>query len=482
MRSSRAFTLIELLVVIAIIAIISIVLILILNPAEYLNRSRDANRLSDMDTMVHILAISQVDSNIALGSSSVVYVSVPDPLATSTAGTQCQGLGLIAIPASTTYHCAASSTFRKTDGTGWIPVNFSLISAGNPISALPVDPQNITSTGQFYEYMTDGNHYEITSLFQSTKYRTQTMNDGGAIPFLFEQGTSKSLVQEDYGCANGGPCVWVPDASNNRVQKFDANGTYLSQFGSAGAGNGQLNSPRGVTVDTNGNVYVADTLNSRVQKFDSNGNYLSQFGSTGSGNGQFSGPAGIAIDASGNIYVVDDNIHDRVEKFDANGNYLLQFGSSGSGAGQFSQPYAIALDSSGNAYVTDTNNCRVEKFSPSGAFISQFGSCGTGNGQFNVGSAFGIAIGLTGKIYVTDQINARVEIFDANGNYLSQFGSGHLSCPEGVSVDANGIIYVSDSCLKNIQKFDANGTYLSQFGGSGTGSGQFNGPDLLFVR
>ena len=50
-KSSRsAFTLIELLVVIAILAILAVVVVLVLNPAELLKQSRDANRLSDMQT------------------------------------------------------------------------------------------------------------------------------------------------------------------------------------------------------------------------------------------------------------------------------------------------------------------------------------------------------------------------------------------------------------------------------------------------
>ena len=81
--------------------------------------------------------------------------------------------------------------------------------------------------------------------------------------------------------------------------------TYLTQFGSAGSGNGQFEYPLGIAVDSSNNVYVADSDNNRVEKFDRNGNYLTQWGSLGSGNGQFIDPVGIAVDSSNNVYVTD---------------------------------------------------------------------------------------------------------------------------------------------------------------------------------
>jgi hypothetical protein len=62
-------------------------------------------------------------------------------------------------------------------------------------------------------------------------------------------------------------------------------------------------------------VYVADFENDRVEKFSSTGSYLSQFGLFGTGNGQFEGPDGVAVDPSdGSVYVADSS-NDRVEKF-----------------------------------------------------------------------------------------------------------------------------------------------------------------------
>jgi len=69
-----------------------------------------------------------------------------------------------------------------------------------------------------------------------------------------------------------------------------------------------------VATDGSGNVYVADEYNHRIQKFDANGAFLTAWGSQGSGDGQFQYPFGVATDGSGNVYVADEG-NSRIQKF-----------------------------------------------------------------------------------------------------------------------------------------------------------------------
>jgi prepilin-type N-terminal cleavage/methylation domain-containing protein len=176
------FTLIELLVVIAIIAILAVVVVLTLNPAELLRQSRDANRVSDMSTLTDALNLYVTDqagsASFYLGNASDTYPSTYDPSATSTAGDQCQGLGMLSLNTSTgqAWQCAPSSTYRDVNITGWIPVNLNAISAGSPIGSLPVDPTNQTSSGLFYSYNTNGSQFEVTANLESQKYKAQYGN------------------------------------------------------------------------------------------------------------------------------------------------------------------------------------------------------------------------------------------------------------------------------------------------------------------
>lgn len=101
---------------------------------------------------------------------------------------------------------------------------------------------------------------------------------------------------------------------------------FLLEWGSFGAADGQFNSPGGIGTDSLGNVYVSDIGNNRVQKFDANGTHLLSWGSVGAGNGQFAagGMRGLAVGPGDEIYVVDAfNI--RVQVFNINGVFQRQF-------------------------------------------------------------------------------------------------------------------------------------------------------------
>ena len=73
--------------------------------------------------------------------------------------------------------------------------------------------------------------------------------------------------------------VWIADSGNDRIQKFDGNGKFISQFGSSAGTRppynpGEFKTPSGVTVDVEGNVWVADTGCHRIQKFDGDGDFI----------------------------------------------------------------------------------------------------------------------------------------------------------------------------------------------------------------
>ena len=74
-----------------------------------------------------------------------------------------------------------------------------------------------------------------------------------------------------------------------------------------GTNAGQFNQPKGAAVSPFGEVYVADTYNDRIQRFDGNGAFLSQWGTSGKGDGQFQYPNAVATDRDGNVYVASYN-------------------------------------------------------------------------------------------------------------------------------------------------------------------------------
>ena len=103
-------------------------------------------------------------------------------------------------------------------------------------------------------------------------------------------------------------------ANNTSPIKAGNEYVFTKKLGSNYAEDGQFYSPGGISVDSSGNVYVADTYNNRIQKFDSNGTFITKWGSEGSENGQFDRPEGIAVDSSGKVYVADYG-NSRIQKF-----------------------------------------------------------------------------------------------------------------------------------------------------------------------
>ena len=250
--------------------------------------------------------------------------------------------------------------------------------------------------------------------------------------------------------------IYICDSYNNRVQKFNSIGTFITKWGSFSTTlDGKFNYPNGIAVDSSGNVYVADGSNHRIQKFDSSGTFITKWGSSGSGDSQFSFPNGVAVDSSGNVYVADST-NNRVQKFDSNGTFITKWGSSGSGDGQFYYARGIAVDASGYVYVSDQNNHRIQKFNSSGTFITKWGSSGTGDGQFN--RPLGVAVDASGNVFVADEYNNRIQKFDSSGTFITKWGSNgsgdsQFIYPWGTAVDASGNVYVDDTYNHRIQKF-----------------------------
>jgi len=185
-HKNKAFTLVELLIVIALLAILSGVVVLVMNPSELIKEGRDATRAADLASLTTSISLLQADNPIAfMGTSSIIYVSIPDT------DSNCASLGLPPLSPPWTYTCADPLTYRRANGTGWIPVDFTSFSAGSPLSKLPVDPVNTTSTGEHYTY-TAGS-FKLTALFESVKKANAMGKDGGLDPARYETGDKPTL-------------------------------------------------------------------------------------------------------------------------------------------------------------------------------------------------------------------------------------------------------------------------------------------------
>lgn len=198
--SKKGFTLIELLIVIAIIAILAVIVVLTLNPAELLRQSRDSNRVSDFATLKSAISLYVVDNAIPNLASTTLGYGACYLSTTQGNGTTTAKCGVF----TNTYPSGNSSTtsvlYRKNDSTGWLPVNFSQLSYGSPLSVLPVDPTN--NANYYYAYAAtttaSGYYFELDAFMESKKYNASGTNDvvstdGGDNNAAYEVGSQPKL-------------------------------------------------------------------------------------------------------------------------------------------------------------------------------------------------------------------------------------------------------------------------------------------------
>jgi len=241
--------------------------------------------------------------------------------------------------------------------------------------------------------------------------------------------------------------------SSSFASQFASSGnfTLLGSFGTEGSGDGQFGFPWGVAVkQSTGDVYVADLGNNRVEKFNTAGGYVSQFAATDA--------SGLAVDqASGDVYVSEEG-NNQIDKYDSSGTLITSFGSSGPGDGQLSAPIALAVDqSSGDVYVADNGNGRVDEFSASGSFLQSI--TGTPGGSFS--NVWEVAVDSAGNLYI-DDAGQGVYKFSSSGTYQSTLESG---APSGVAIDGSDNVFVLQP--PTVFEYGSSGAQIGSFPATG---------------
>lgn len=162
--------------------------------------------------------------------------------------------------------------------------------------------------------------------------------------------------------------IVVSDGYNHsRVARFSREGSFVSDFGRRGAGDGELRTPHGIAVDRAGRVYVADRENARVQVFDRDGDVLAVWGSEKVGR-----PWAIVVSADDFVYVVDGGDQDpsrprgALVKLTTDGRVVARFATSAAtGTNGLDGAHAVAVSASGDAvYVAESDGKRIRKLVP----------------------------------------------------------------------------------------------------------------------
>ncbi|MFT4037176.1 MAG: PQQ-binding-like beta-propeller repeat protein [Thermomicrobiales bacterium] len=247
--------------------------------------------------------------------------------------------------------------------------------------------------------------------------------------------------------------MWVVDGEMGGFLILSPGGEALEPWGTYGDGPGEFNFLRDqtnafgtATFAPDGSFYVADSHNFRIQHFDADRTFLSEFGSFGEDDGEFREPIQVLIGPDGNLYVIDTNRSD-IQVFTPDGAFLRKFGGYGSEPGQMDIARYSAFDAEGNLWVPDTGNNRMQKFSPAGELLQTI-SFPKGDPGALYGPT-GVALDAAGRIWVGDFDGEKVVVYAPDGAFLFSFdgtenGGTAFEAPDMLLFDAEGNLWVQD--------------------------------------
>jgi len=289
--------------------------------------------------------------------------------------------------------------------------------------------------------------------------------------------------------------LYICDKENHRIRKVDVasgnittvagNGTDGSDGDGGQAISAQLNTPQGVVIDANGNLYICDDLNNKIRKVTTNG-IITTIAGTGeydfSGDGglataaKLKGPIDIDIDNAGNIFFADD---DRIRKIDSNGIITTVAGKqsfdefNGDGGlaidAKFNDPRGVIVDALGNIFITDSSNHRIRKVTTDGIIntIVGTGSIGFFGGGFNgdgqpgtetqLKSPSDIVIDGTGSIIIADYKNHRIRKLSASALGVNNFAVSKVNLFPNPITNGEPLIIESQETITHISIYNAVG-------------------------
>jgi len=255
--------------------------------------------------------------------------------------------------------------------------------------------------------------------------------------------SAKLKAPEDVFVAASGD-LYIADTGNHEIRKVAAaTGVITTVAGNGSPGStgdlglataARLNSPRGITVASNGDFYIGDRSNNKVRKVTALTGIITTYAGTGtagySGDGalatlaRLNRPQGIHLASNGDLYIADA-LNSAIRKVAAVTGIITTYAGTGtagfSGDGgaatsaQLNAPEAMHLNSVGDLYIADTVNNRIRRVS-SGGTITTVAGTGTAGSAGDGGSATaaqldtprGIAIGSNGAYYIGDRNNNKI--------------------------------------------------------------------------
>lgn len=248
--------------------------------------------------------------------------------------------------------------------------------------------------------------------------------------------------------------IYVSILNNSAVYKFKQDGTFVSGTAGKGAKPGQFNEPSGIAVDKDGSLYVADAWNGRIQKFDNKGVFKLEIGGV---KGGFYSPRNVSVNKYGVVFVADTGTS-RIHRFDTEGLRMGNpVGGAGKSLGKFSEVFGIAFDSKGRVYAADAGGRRIEVFSSDLMPQAQIKVKVWDN---NSPLWPMLAMDSKDRLYAVSSGTAEIVVFDTTGKKIKQIGiikndmkdKPLFSNPLGIAIDSQDNLYITEITRNKVMK------------------------------
>ena len=368
-------------------------------------------------------------------------------------------------------------------------------------TALLWNPRDVAldSSGNFYIAMQGlGNFGAIRKVDTSGVITTAVGGNGSGLSGDGGPAQAARLSSPGGVTVDSSGNVYIADTSNNRIRKVDTSGiitTLVSTWKGIG-----LSALRGLAVDSSNKVYAAS--GNRILKFDGSTDPptitsvagAAFAGDTGDGGlataAKLNSPSGVALDSNDNIYIADTQNH-RIRKVTASTGVITTIAGTGTDgfsgdsgaatAAQLDSPSGVAVDSAGDVYIADTTNDRIRKIdvSESPPTISTIAGSATaglrGDGGLATAARLNnprdVAVASDGTVYIADDTNRRIRAVASNGIISTVAGrydpnlpvsvtqrtslpgvpdgslatAANLSGPQQLAVSSAGAVYIVES-------------------------------------
>ena len=236
--------------------------------------------------------------------------------------------------------------------------------------------------------------------------------------------------------------IYIADCDNERIRVMSFAGNFLKRFGQE-----TLKQPWGIAV-TEDNVFVTDYNLHALFQFRKKDFELMRTGTKGGREGELDSPRGLCIDNNGDVYVADCN-NLRVSVFSKDLTFLNCLGTQ-----QLKYPSDVKVTQDSVVVLDGSPNC-IHFFSRSGELLR---SCVTQGEDGMVYHPYFFCLDPTGNILITDYFRHSIKILSPSGQLIHEIGNegherGELFCPAGIRITQSGTIFVisinSNFCLQS---------------------------------